>query len=874
MKKFIAFFLAILMAVITPFQVLAAGENSANNAKQYVKELFLVRKDQLSHYQNNGDYMVYANPLYKNKNPDDNASTELYLVALLTADPAEAITDIKALQMGDTFSFDEYKQLLKNLRAIAAIQAKIWLAGAIPTFREMYEAGKESAISAYQLLNCFFDDSESFKATNNGDVMFLGDLFLSDKLTEDIIANIILTGNTDAVDVIRKALAIACSVDENDKTFLDYIGNKNYAQKVAGGSLGKLEDYANDAQRLLESINDKSEYSKALKIYKKYKTQYEEAAANGEKALAEFDDMLIKSDYGDNGDAEQVLQNYLESHVKNEYELFYKGKEYTKLFGSISFYALGIPGTNTKDSNHITLLDLFNKTNYYPKRYNGTKGDPDDLLLKNLEYFVIAAKDMGAEVMLDLGLVDLISIAASDKTEYQTRINELKTKKDTDEDKEVAKYANEGISVYYGVDSNIFVDGMVAMTGSARDENAHGNSSWVVKQAEYIETAKKAKNAYMYMCIGSGSAAAVSLGCLAKYISYAVSRNYGTVFKLYTKALGKSSYLYTADKVGENIRLSTLPQQQLYKNVVNYEAGTEYFVVVDPNKVQKSSYFKYGWDEAVPPQEFMDNIPQRSATNISAGVVSGAMFVISLAVLIFSVVMYLQSEDAKLITDSYDEIPAILCDHKTISVTDEDGVFEDSKYVYYYGVSNPLLDVTESLYPATDDKGNEIADSKKLPQNLGKVQDLYNWELYGGREWVCLYTSKDPFVGIPILADSICFDSNMTKEGTVTVKGFELNNKYDFNNSFNTCFRSMENLKMIEDASKYKKNPLYIHYSFDLEAAGAVSGGESFIQSLATMVSTPSAWVLLTGMLAIGLGGGAAIGTLAERKKQAKKEEV
>ena len=861
LKKLLIVTLAVLLAVITPMQVIAAGTSAEEDDEKvkYISELFLVNKENLSKYEGNNAYLVYKTPIYTNthSDEDENPGTELYLVAELTTDAANAITDIKTMEMGGGYSFELFKQYLNEMRLKCAEEAANLLEGPIAYFRDMYdgEDSEPAILSAYQLLNCFIDDDPDF-VDKNKEPARLGDLFASDDLTQEALTDILFMGNTDSVRVIKKALAIACSEDENGKTFLDYMKNTRYV----GNFLGKLklEDYKTEAEQLLASLD---EFYEAYNVYAFYADVFDNIGNTGYPATVDdFDNLLLANDFGTNNNAEDFLKNYVEGNIGNDYELFYKGKKYVDLFSRITYSSNSYEGDGTY---MVTLLDFLTQSeNLNPDTSEKT---PDELRLEELEYFAAMLIQQGNGMMLELGLPELVSIAVSEKDEYQKRIAELQEPGEnaTEEDKEVAQYAKDGISVFYGMDSAIYESGMVAMTTAAQDANANGDTSWAARQQEMNETAKKAKNIYLYSMIGSGALAATAVACFAKYASYTL-KNYVPFF---ANAANELEFSLEAGTTGVTKALFSNSWQAMRWG----QTGTVTMIKTSPAVYYKSLLVGEGTTSAEMLQTFKNMGAVRSAGQIAAGVTAGIMVVVSVAVLAFSVYMYVTS-DSEILTDAYTEIPAIICDDlsrdKTNETTRERTT--EHQYVYYYGVKNPDLKVTKSLYPITGEDEDLPDDVWSLPENKGNVQDIYNWELYGNRKWCCLYTTKDPFAGIPIIADSLKFDGDISVDNYVTVKSFDSTiGKSDLYKAFVECFDELEKTEKIKDASEFTEGKkLFIHYQYDASAAGARDAGETFTGLLGSIVTTPAGWGLMAGVLALGVGGGAVIGNLTAKKKK------
>lgn len=151
--------------------------------------------------------------------------------------------------------------------------------------------------------------------------------------------------------------------------------------------------------------------------------------------------------------------------------------------------------------------------------------------------------------------------------------------------------------------------------------------------------------------------------------------------------------------------------------------------------------------------------------------------------------------------------------------------------------------------------------------------DIYNWELKGNRQWVCLYQTRDINAGRPILAKSLKIDGNEIVNSTVGVTQFGVNMGYigfNLEGPYNKSIESLENKKgEPKDVLNYKKSPLYIHYTMDLNAKYTQTAQQKIIGAfLGSMFTTGSGWA----MAGLGLSVGAVAGILADRKATKKEK--
>lgn len=831
LRTAIAVMLAVVLAAFAPLQAYAAQ----NTGKTYIKELYLVEDSHIEEYRNKEGFIVYGTPLFENV--QDNNGTKIWLVAETTKKANEAITDIRALRMNDDFSFDLYNEYLDKLNAGVSVIVDEWFAegGPIDVFKSKYKAGKPEAKSAYDLLNCFYDDDV--------ENMRLGELFISDKLTKDVLHTLLLEGNLDVVELIKKALAIACSRNDDGETFIDVFSSEEYDNLVHGHEID-ISVYENDALMHLseiEAIRD------AVTVYRLYKDDYESMSEE------EFREYMLDIDYDGAETEEEYIEAVINNRLQNNYEKVLLGEKYTELFEDYIYYTYNLPGASEDiwDQYQISLLDLFMMENYYPEdvpedEYEFTR---QEHLIMELEY-MIGAMDPCTYAMLDIGIVTLMTIAMEDEDAYSKLISDMKKDKETDED--VKKCLNDGISAFYGIDRNVFTKGMVAMTGVASDA-IDKDDTWQRSQDEENLKANK-KATYYTLMIASGATCGASLAAFTTYaaVTYA---NYGIVVP------ASGAYVQTGSAFSGPVAKFVDFIRSLFSNQIKIAGRTSMGTVVNETLLAGESHSTY---------DLVGGAATRSSATLAAGIVSGVVFVVSLAMFVYTLVQYLTAEEPELINKAYEEIPAYICDYRTAEYIDEtlNRNVTVSNYIYYKGVANPDTPRTESLHPSSE----KVENKKLLPENKGNVMDIYNWELRGNRQWVCLYTTKSVYAGMPIEADSISIDNEKRVANKATVKQFEGDQTgFDFSAPYNNSIDSQYTTNKISKSEKERltMDSTYIHYHMDAKAAYLKSGEEKTIGALTgSVLASPTTWAVSGVMLALGLVGGIFIGKKCIKKKE------
>ena len=788
--KILGVFLALVTVAAIPLNAEAAGK------EVYISELYVVYGDQLGRFKGDGNYRICETPLYSGT----ETQTKTYLVIKTTTDPNEAITDIRALRMNAGYSFEEYAKYLSDMKQVSEKMAGNMMT-AINEMKKLYGDGKNVPMqvqAALALLNCFYDDDVT---DADGKPMKIGDLFLSDKLTQTHLNTIVLESNADILALMNRALAFAASRDEDGRTFLDKIADDGFATDVLTDGNVKLEAYSEQAATLylgVESIRaDVDAYLNSDKKYEDFATEEERNA---------YLESLARKDYG-MCTTQAELEAYDPEKFGNSLSSWLNGYEYTELFGKTAAVDF--------DGNSVTLLDLYKDAETYDEQ----------ALTQTFEMYSYAMTP-GMRAMTDLGFSDLVSISKMTPAEYIKSIEDLKN----DPDEDIKKIANEGLSVYFEVDRDIFKDGMVAMTSKAIRANNNGDQTWANTQKKLQkEAAYKVRN--QWILIGTGSLFVASTVAYSVYCAWLtgnmyIERSFSQVVdcSFFETFFGCAFRRYASGNNGS--KLSLVFQETLKGGGVR-------------------------------------NLPRTAASAVKGGVMF-SMVVISLAMLIASVVLYLvDKEKVEPHNAVYKEIPAKICDHQEVEGADNK---KEHKYIYYNGVKNPDAGriPKESLYAETATKEK----SKKLPQNLGGVMDIYNWELKENRQWVCLYTTKDERAGYPILADSLQLKTKSGESGLVYVDQFDETSGGSYN------------LGDPYKLSMKKENNLYIGYRMSESFERSETPGEKFIKALkkrsgiGTMLSG-GGWVAAGIGLAVGVGGGIlADRTVIKKKPSGGKEDT
>lgn len=797
---FIAAFMAIILALSPAIHTVSA----AKKIQTYLSEVIVIKEDQIDSAKADG-YTIMSNtiskevvnlPIYEGKEED---TTKTYLAYKTTEDPNDAITDIRFMNMKGGYSFEEYSTMLKSaVEDAKKSAATIW--GAVKEFRDNYKANLDTAIYAKTALNIYsFDD-----VLDNGKPIKLGDLLLNETLILDkdseYLATLFLESNTNILNGIYDALAVACSKTVGGDSFLDTLSkitpSSCYDRTDLNYVVGILKD---DAERVKESVEF---YDNSAKHYEDFNSQEEiDAYIYGQF----FDDKDNNTDY---------------------YKKWMEGYAAKTTLKEISYSGIGLSGCS----------------NLYDFVMNANKRDYD-------WYPLVASMSEGTRACAFLGLLNLIKDASLDPDHLYDNYNDIMAIEET------KKIAEEGISVFYDVDREIYKDGMVAMTGTAVWGSKSGDDSWQLMQDEANKDFLKSsltRSILKYTACGLGGISAVGIGLVVHFsrASYVAEvANTGAIAaeveidveeQLFNAARNTWNLVYEKDSMwmllseqiddamssafdgmGSQLRMRLQLTQRVYESELRSITETTAKTSTVANNVSKT---------------------------VSGAVKVSAVFLaVAVIMLIVTLVLYfLLQEEPVLVYEEYAEIPAMLCDYRPVYIGKK--IDNDTKkYVYYKVAENPYGVAEKSLFGDTE----EI---KILPENKKPAQDIYNWELKGNREWLCVYTTKDVKAGFPIKANSLKLDGNKTLSGYSTASLFDSSDGLDLMKFYNGSINTNPNLSSSQKDSMRYSN-VYLHYEMDMTVERGTLE-EKIIDkntTLASAISNGATWGMFLGCAALGI---------------------
>ncbi len=152
-------FLKIVSMILTVSILLTSLNLTAFAAELYIKDIkvFIAESSsQAKEYCAQEGYILLDYDVNQ-----DTGKDFVYIGYQTTTDPAEAITDIKVMNMGGGYIVKDGGAMMEQMQADLLADATYFM-GIIEEFRANYHAGSETAQSAVNMMNiCYMDDGES-----------------------------------------------------------------------------------------------------------------------------------------------------------------------------------------------------------------------------------------------------------------------------------------------------------------------------------------------------------------------------------------------------------------------------------------------------------------------------------------------------------------------------------------------------------------------------------------------------------------------------------------------------------------------------------------------------------------------------------------
>ena len=666
--------LAVILAVIVGISV-SLNAFAATAQKTYISDIVAVTAKDEADAKAQLEEAGYL--LLPGSNVNSTLKTGVFIGYKETDNADEAITDIAAMNMNGKFSYSDYKAIMEANAETVKETIDNFLP-VIAEFQANYEAGKASALAAYKTLNIYKDDKSD---------MLIGDYLLAFDFSEESVKQMtenFMHANTQYILAIMQQTAFAS--DDGNNTLIDRMvktGPDGISRQYTGmfPTVAKARqameaEYGDTAEVILDGWDDLYTY------------------------LCETEDELIAFDKDGNIEpADGVFE--AEEKPADEYAGF---DEQTKIFAEGLDLVADVAEASS-DAANFSLYNLLDGTEYG----SGTL----------LDFFKRPASEVKKEELYPF--VD----AMSDGQRSQLAISGLKLTLESafsaaDTDEEAVEKIVETVtdvtecfgttSIYEGVDSSVFEEG-VAFTSAATEHERQTGESWFTKL-----TGIEADKAFWLKAsiISTVVTSSLIVTCIASALTQWAQVK---AAKAPIAAANKTVIFYQK-------RMDML---NIYYDEVKYPGGYNMEIFTPWEFDRENPQALENIDNAM--REARTNAAEaemqlrdaRRNINVNAGNVAGivkcvsfVLMVVALAVNIYTVYKFITTPAA-----TEEQIPH----HIMTAAMTEYG--ED--YVYYQTVKN--------LKGEPQDTNNHEADAK-----LG---------------WLMLYTTKDKAAGDPILAENL-----------------------------------------------------------------------------------------------------------------------
>ena len=724
-KTIIAVFLAVLMGTLLPVQVFAQTPDYIGEVKVYAGDYSAAQAEGYT-LLTDGE-----NPVDLNQGAGGGIGSKgekaIYLGYKTTKNKEEAITDLALMNMKGGYSVQEYEALMEKQLLSQIIPFVEKFLTAVKEYRTNYTssnaANQQKAQYVHDALNKLTDD-DTGKAL--GDLLLnptkqeLGDKYETlnkEQKAEHADLNTIIAQANGQATLMLESL-ITRAADTNEDTWLDRFAEINYntleestglPPTDAAKKLAKL--YDDDAQQFLDMWN----------AFKNQLDNYEETLATLEAEQKK--DYTEQAAFLENYDPQAASDEEIERY--GEYSTAIN--HHTETIANCEADIFCHDYLESIDYEDGTMLDFF--TRDYEEA-----ADEIELL-----YPLVASLSAGQRAGLEfVTLQDLVMIGATDIEGYKSaKFDEM-----------------ESVSIYLGVDRQIYQKGGVALTSDVLRQKA-------------VDEQTPEQSVALHILAGVFAAFAItSVGVLAYSASV---RN--TTLKAITQ------YNKTISNIKDTIKTHNLSIRGMHvhwEGRIGYQTADEFLdqygavITKHKNAVEEATN---ALSKAENP-EYLARLEARSSS-CSKMMVGAAVFTVVMVGL-SALMVYLDYQQMK----EYYKVDFTPIPHYMVEEKDIIGYNKKGEKI--------MLKNQSAYYKAVDCNRNE---NDEMYKNLGTCADM-NGDV--GKQWLALYSVKKELME-PILASSLKavvgstdipagYETGIHMFGTEAA--FNLNSSlYDWNNS-------------------------------------------------------------------------------------------
>lgn len=561
-KRFVAGLMVLTLVVLLP----GVHVQGASGGTKYVKDfkLYIVKPGSFDEekasgearewFESNGYTMVEGN-LNAGASSALTKEVGVYIGYTTTSNRKEAVTDIAVMNEKGNYSEGSYQRILKEQKQFytdMVSDMKVML----EDYRYNVNRGFDTALQAQKLLNGYVEDDSGVR---------LGNLLMD--ISDEDLATLLLQANGQVVLMIQQQLAFAS--DKAGNTWLDRLS-----------SLGKNGDgYDRLMKQLMAKKITKSAAEKQLdKLYGDEAKELQDKFHDICTHMESMKDFAKKHELDKMSDDERI--KWVEDNIDDP--------EVSLYFNEIMI-STGLASYKYGDGN------LFNYFAEDETEYGGKKAlrkfyplvaslaDSQKAALRGgVEFFTLVGETLvaTAENAYDNGK------AVKVKTDEKKDIDELAN--EYDETLDVWADQENPISVYEGVDREMYGDGGIAVTSTAESFSDNNNGGWV--------EALTSGGTHLGLTIGMGAGAVVCAGLAAMMV--------GKCAALAAK-ITEAGYenIRLVSNVGETVSFQAVRTARTYQyGIFNAVTKSEQYAKlydISPEEQQKflgymEEYYKHG----------------------------------------------------------------------------------------------------------------------------------------------------------------------------------------------------------------------------------------------------------------------------------------
>ncbi|MEE3467230.1 MAG: hypothetical protein VZQ83_02200 [Eubacterium sp.] len=675
---------------------------------------------------------------------DSPKEVYIYLGYKTTTDPDEAITDMAVMNMKGGYSFDDYTKLIENNLETKIKPFMDKFVDAINEYRENYKKPEKSvnhikADMVRQILNRYTDDDTDDSPI--GDLLLnetkyeMGDkaynkLSSSEQKKHADIITMLMQGNVTNISLIEKLLVRAA--DSSDNTWIDRFEEtsydklweemeKAYPNADKSDIEKKLDKKYNDAAKEILDIWD--DYAE---IAENYEDKLDELTEASDELKEKTDELGKVKDYA-KMDEDQQVDTLVDMAVVED-GLLVQNQDIAAV--TVSAQA------ETRETEDMTIREFFAQP---AATFNGEN-------IRNL-YPMIASMSKGQLAGLQfLTIADLLDAGFN---------NVSKLKESVDKIDEIPI-----LSVYEGVNREIFEPGVVAMTNDALRQDAIGVGE---DKAAIYDVELAAGIACGVLSVGS----AVALGGMVSNANRMLPRFMNQISKLQKiinesaiKAKEYAALYKAASEAYSKAMASGVKDETLLANL---------WWEMDRKEGMPGFYEREGAEAT---QKMSSATKSANRLRFWPGVITGVMVVLVAATLFLTFKSFYDRYHI-----DFTPIPKYMVDEADITTINDKGEkeFIRNDTAYYRVVECNRRSMNKGEY------------KKHYDKRIGELGDYGDLNGASGKEWLALYTVKYKNAA-PILAGSLVVkkgDSSSTPPDgyTTGIHMFGEKNAYNLQNS-------------------------------------------------------------------------------------------